>query len=87
MVPGHDGLGVRPNGRVVDTSPPPPSVSLGNLLEKVTLTVSVFGPELVSYEISQRETTAKLHDFSARVFFEMIPNGLSDPFYGVSGKI
>ena len=36
------------------------------------LTVLVFGPELVSYERSRRETAAKFHHFSARVFFEII---------------
>ena len=35
-------------------------------------TVLVFGPELVSYERSRRETAAKFHHFSARVFFEII---------------
>ena len=40
--------------------------------QNVTLTVLVFGPESVSYERSRRETAAKFHHFSARVFFEII---------------
>ena len=34
-----------------------------------TLTCLVFGPESVSYERSRRETAAKFHHCSARVFF------------------
>ena len=36
----------------------------------VTLTVSVFGPESVSYERSRRENRATFHEILARVFFE-----------------
>ena len=39
-------------------------------MEKVTLTVLVFGPESVSYERSRRENRANLHEISARVFLE-----------------
>ena len=35
--------------------------------------VSVFRPESISKERSRRETAAKFHHFSARVFFEITP--------------
>ena len=38
--------------------------------QMTVLTVLVFGPELVSYERSRRETGARINDFSARAFFE-----------------
>ena len=37
------------------------------------LSVSVFGPESVSYERSRLENRTNLRHFSARVFFEKIP--------------
>ena len=40
--------------------------------QNITSTVLVFGPESVSYERSRRETAAKFHHFSARVFFVKI---------------
>ena len=80
MVPGRDGLGIWPDGRVLGTSPPSPpsSPSSGNHLEKVTLTVLVFGPESVSYERSSRENPAKFHEIAARFFFYIKKSGFND---------
>ena len=68
-------LGLLPDGIVVGApSPPPsPSASPGNHLEKVTLTVLVFGPEWVSYERSRRVRHAKMREILARVFLVKIP--------------
>ena len=48
-----------------------------------TLTVLVFGPESISYERSRRETAAKFHHFSARVFFEKIPQSQYSMIYTI----
>ena len=48
------------------------------------LSVSVFGPESVSYERSRLETAAKLHHFSARVFFEIISKSQPSMIYCIS---
>ena len=48
-----------------------------------TLTVLVFGPESISYERSRRETAAKFHHFSARVFFEKIPQSQYSTIYTI----
>ena len=46
-------------------------------------TVLVFGPELVSYERSRRETAAKFHHFSARIFFVKISNSQDSMIYAI----
>ena len=48
------------------------------------LTVLVFGPESVSYESSRRETAAKFHHFSARVFFVKISKSQDSRIYTIS---
>ena len=47
------------------------------------LTVLVFGPELVSYERSRRETGARINHFSARVFFVKIPQSQYSMIYTI----
>ena len=47
------------------------------------LTVLVFGPESVSYERSRRETAAKFHHFSARVFFVKLPKYQYSMIYAI----
>ena len=47
------------------------------------LTVLVFGPESVSYERSRRETAAKFHHFSARVFFAKISKSKYSMIYTI----
>ena len=44
-----------------------------NTPEMTCEAVLVFGLELVSYERSRRAKHAKMQQFSARVFFEIIP--------------
>ena len=51
--------------------------------QNVTLTVLVFGPESVSYERSRRETAAKFHHFSARVFFVKISKSQDSMIYTI----
>ena len=51
--------------------------------QNVTLTVLVFGPELVSYERSRRETGARINHFSARVFFVKIPQSQYSMIYTI----
>ena len=46
-------------------------------------TVLVFGPESVSYERSRRETAAKFHHFSARVFFVKISKSQDSMIYTI----
>ena len=78
-------MGVRPDGKIVGApSPPPPSsASPGNHLEKVTLTVLVFGPEWVSYERSRRMQHAKMREISARVFFVKISKSQDSMIYTI----
>ena len=84
FIPVRYGLGLLPDGRVVGApSPSSPSASPGNHLEKVTLTVLVFGPESISYERSRRETAAKFHHFSARVFFVKISKSQDSRIYTI----
>ena len=45
------------------------------------LTVLVFGPESASYERSRRETAAKFHHFSARIFFAKLPKSQDSMIY------
>ena len=45
------------------------------------LTVLVFGPESASYERSRRETAAKFHHFSARVFFAKLSKSQDSMIY------
>ena len=45
--------------------------------------VLVFGPESVSYERSRRETAAKFHHFSARVFFVKISKSQDSMIYTI----
>ena len=45
------------------------------------LSVSVFGPESVSYERSRRENRAKFHEISARVFFVRISKSQDSRIY------
>ena len=45
------------------------------------LSVSVFGPESVSYERSRRENCAKFHEISARVFFVRISKSQDSRIY------
>ena len=45
--------------------------------------VSVFGPESVSYERSRCETRTKFHDFSARVCFAKIPKSQYSMIYTI----
>ena len=70
--------GVWPDGKIVA---PPPSASSGNHLEKVTLTVLVFGPEWVSYERSRRVRHAKMREISARAFFVKISKSQDSMIY------
>ena len=51
--------------------------------QNVTLTVLVFGPESVSYERSRRETAAKFHHFSARVFFVKMSKSQDSMIYTI----
>ena len=48
------------------------------------LSVSVFGPELVSYERSRRIFRTNLRHFSARVFFVKIPQSQYSMIYTIS---
>ena len=66
--------------RVVWTPPPSPSPSVVTMSPQP---VWVFGPESVSYERSRRETAAKFHHFSARVFFEKIPQSQYSMIYTI----
>ena len=52
--------------------------------QNVTLTVLVFRPELISYERSRRETAAKFHHFSARIFFVKISESQDSMIYCIS---
>ena len=74
FIPVRYGLGVWPDEKIVGAPPPPPpsSATPGNHLEKVTLTVLVFGPEWVSYERSRRVRHGKMREFLARAFFVKI---------------
>ena len=84
FIPVRYGLGLLPDGIVVGASPSPSSsASPGNHLEKVTLTVLVFGPESVSYERSRRETAAKFHIFSARAFLVKISQSQYSMIYTI----
>ena len=65
FIPVRYGMGVWPDGKIVGAPPPSPSASPGNHLEKVTLTVLVFGPKSISYERTRRETAAKFHHISS----------------------
>ena len=47
------------------------------------LSVSVFGPESVSYERSRRENRAKFHEISARAFFGEIPKSQYSLFFRI----
>ena len=85
LIPVRYGLGLLPDGIVVGApSPSPSSASPGNHLEKVTLTVLVFGPEWVSYERSRRMQHAKMREISARVFFVKIPQSQNSMIYTIS---
>ena len=81
FIPVRYGLGLLPDGIVVGTSSP--SASPGNHLEKVTLTVLVFGPEWVSYERSRRMQHAKMREISARVFFVKISKSQDSMIYTI----
>ena len=85
LIPVRYGLAVWPDGKIVGApSPPPPSsASPGNHLEKVTLTVLVFGPEWVSYERSRRMQHAKMREISARVFFVKISKSQDSMIYTI----
>ena len=84
FIPVRYGLGLLPDGRVVGApSPSSPSASPGNHLEKVTLTVLVFGPEWVSYERSRRMRHANRREISARVFFVKIPQSQNSMIYTI----
>ena len=76
-------MGVWPDGKIVGAPPPPSSASPGNHLEKVTLTVLVFGPEWVSYERSRRVRHANRREISARVFFVKIPQSQNSMIYTI----
>ena len=81
LIPARYGMGVWPDGKIVGK--PSSSASPGNHLEKVTLTVLVFGPESISYERSRRETGARINHFSARVFFVKIPQSQNSMIYTI----
>ena len=84
FIPARYGLGLWPDGKIVGAPPPPPpSASPGNHLEKVTLTVLVFGPEWVSYERSRRMRHAKMREISARVFFVKISKSQDSMIYTI----
>ena len=83
FIPVRYGLGLLPDGRVVG-APSPPSASPGNHLEKVTLTVLVFGPEWVSYERARGVRHANRREISARVFFVKIPQSQNSMIYTIS---
>ena len=83
FIPARYGRGLLPDGKIVGAPPPPPSASPGNHLEKVTLTVLVFGPEWVSYERSRRVRHAKMREISARVFFVKISKSQDSMIYTI----
>ena len=86
FIPARYGLGLWPDGKIVGApspSPSPPSASPGNHLEKVTLTVLVFGPEWVSYERSRGMRHTKMREISARVFFVKIPKSQDSMIYTI----
>ena len=83
LIPVRYGLGVWPDEKIVGAPPPPSSASPGNHLEKVTLTVLVFGPEWVSYERSRRMQHAKMREISARVFFVKISKSQDSMIYTI----
>ena len=81
FIPARYGLGLWPDGKIVGATSS--SASPGNHLEKVTLTVLVFGPEWVSYERSRRMRHAKMREISVRVFFVKIPKSQDSVIYTI----
>ena len=84
FIPARYGLGLWPDGKIVGApSSSSSSASPGNHLEKVTLTVLVFGPEWVSYERSRGMRHTKMREISARVFFVKIPKSQDSMIYTI----
>ena len=66
LVPGRDGLGVWPDGKIVGTSSPPPSASSGNSGQETIF--GVFELDFDSYERYQDFETGVLHRISSRIY-------------------